>query len=497
MIDFLIKSTICLFVFLCFYHLVLEREKMHQFNRFYLLGSIIISLVIPFVTFEIINIIAVVENIEPISLNTIPTTLNENITQESVIHLQETINYTPYVLWGLYGLITFILIARFVINCSKLISKSKSNPIVKHKNANLVLVDEKTLPHTFLNFIYINSEDYNNRNIEDELYTHELVHVNQKHTLDILFIEVLKVIFWFNPIFIFYKKAIQLNHEFLADEEIIKTYNNVPFYQNLLLQKGIGTQTIYLASNLNYLVTKKRLIMMTKSTSQTIAVLKKIAIIPILTGLVYFFCIEIIAQEKTINSKSENKNPEITDKEKIRDRYYSGVYVKIIDERNNRNDVTLYEKLSLEDRRKYLDFVPEKRVETEIPADEFEKLKNENNYIVIDGKKSNKEEINKFNRSDFSYYTKSSISVEGEKNTSKYHYALYTKSFFDKNIKNSHLHFTLDTVIIGHSIYRNPIKNKILKKSKIDTIVYQKTSSNEYNIYLNETVKKKKVVSNK
>ena len=108
-----------------------------------------------------------------------------------------------------------------------------------------------------------------------------------------------------------------------------------------------------------------------------------------------------------------------------------------------------------------------------------------------------KEEINKFNRSDFSYYTKSSISVEGEKNTSKYHYALYTKSFFDKNIKNSHLHFTLDTVIIGHSIYRNPIKNKILKKSKIDTIVYQKTSSNEYNIYLNETVKKKKVVSNK
>jgi len=54
----------------------------------------------------------------------------------------------------------------------------------------------------------------------------------------------------------FYKKAIQLNHEFLADEEIVRTYKNIPFYQNLLLQKGSKTQTIYLASNLNYSVTK-------------------------------------------------------------------------------------------------------------------------------------------------------------------------------------------------------------------------------------------------
>jgi hypothetical protein len=180
----------------------------------------------------------------------------------------------------------------------------------------LILVEEKTLPHTFLSSIFINFEDYNNRNIEDELYTHELVHVNQKHTLDILFIEFLKVIFWFNPLLIFYKKAIQLNHEFLADEEIVKTYNNVPFYQNLLLQKGSGNKTIYLASNMNYSVTKKRLIMMTKSTSQKIAVLKKIAIIPILAGLIYFFCVEVVAQEKIINVNSQEKNTEITNKDK-------------------------------------------------------------------------------------------------------------------------------------------------------------------------------------
>jgi beta-lactamase regulating signal transducer with metallopeptidase domain len=251
MTDFLIPSTISLIVFLGFYYLVLEREKMHQFNRFYLLFSIVISLVIPFLTFEIIKIVPVVQNIE--TLNTVLTSsaVPENEMQENSLPIQENINVTPYILWSLYGIVSILLVIRFGKNICKLISKSKSNPIVKYKNAHLILIEEKTLPHTFLNSIFINVEDYHNRNIEDELYTHELVHVTQKHTLDILFVELLKVIFWFNPLFIFYKKAIQLNHEFLADEEIVKTYNNVPFYQSLLLQKCNGNPTIYLASNLN------------------------------------------------------------------------------------------------------------------------------------------------------------------------------------------------------------------------------------------------------
>jgi hypothetical protein len=465
---------------------------MHEFNRYYLLISIVISLAIPFVTFEIIEIIPVVENIKPISLDTIPTTFNENPIQESVIPLKENINYTPYTLWGLYGLITFILIVRFAINCFKLISKSKSNPIVKYKNANLVLVDEKTIPHTFLNFIYINFEDYNNRNIEDELYTHELVHVNQKHTIDILFIEVLKVFFWFNPLFIFYKKAIQLNHEFLADEEIVKTYNNVPFYQNLLLQKSSNVQTIYLASNLNYLVTKKRLIMMTKSTSRKIAVLKKLAIAPILIGLVYFFCIEIVAQEKVVAIKAETKNSKITDKDKIRDLYYSGVYVKLIDEKSDRNQVTLYENLSLEDRRKYLDLVPEMMIEKEIPEPLFEKMKSKNIPVWINGKVKTKEEIKKYKRSDFSYYTYSFVhkNARSKRFPQEYQYTLYTKEYFDENLKNNHIHFSSDTIKIIYASYETIKKDKFINRAPIDTVVWYNDRKEGYNIYINDSDEK-------
>ncbi len=466
MIDFLIKSTICLSVFLGFYHLVLEREKMHQFNRFYLLGSIVISLVIPFVTFEIIEIIPIVENIEPLSLNTIPTTFNENLIQESVIHLKERINYTPYVLWGLYGLITFILITRFVINYSKLISKSKSNPIVKYKNAKLVLLDEKTLPHTFLNFIYINFEDYNNRNIEDELYTHELVHVNQKHTLDILFIEVLKVIFWFNPLFIFFKKAMQLNHEFLADEEIVKTYNNVPFYQNLLLQKGIGTQTIYLASNLNYLVTKKRLIMMTKSTSQTIAVLKKIAIIPILTGLVYFFCIEIVAQEKISSGKSEIKKDNSTSKSetfvkqaqerkveyltyKVSDEEYYKDVICVYYENVDGNDIKKWPTENIIFSKKYqelskneigeleiLKFRQEPIVKKSPTQKEINNFKNSKKYAIwIDGVHVDNAKLNNYKLSDFASFSGSVIlkNARTKKHPQPFQYWFNTNKYYKDN----------------------------------------------------------------
>ncbi|TDP03857.1 M56 family metallopeptidase [Flavobacterium sp. 245] len=295
MIDFLIKSTIALGIFLAFYHLILEREKIHQFNRFFLLFSIIISFVIPFITFEIIREI-------PVNFSN-----QINIDQATItpVRAAEKTDYKLNFLWSLYAIITLLFSIRFGRNIWAIMSKSSNNPIIKFKNSKLVLVDEKILPYTFLNYIFVNSDDYKKRNIEEELYAHELVHVTQKHTIDILFIELLKTIFWFNPLFVFYKKAIQLNHEFLADQEIVKEYNNVPFYQKLLLEKGSGIQPIFLASNLNYLVTKKRLIMMTKRTSRNIAVLKKMAIVPVFMALVTFLCVKIVAQETKIETKTD------------------------------------------------------------------------------------------------------------------------------------------------------------------------------------------------
>ncbi|TDE31257.1 regulatory sensor-transducer, BlaR1/MecR1 family protein [Flavobacterium ranwuense] len=317
MSDFLIKSTITLFVLLAVYYLFLEKEKIHVFNRFYLLFSLAFSMILPFITIEVIQEIAQ------------PTVNPENmqILQGNAVILEET-NYLAIGLWSLYAVVTIVLAVRFISNINKISSKMKSNTPIDYKNAKLILVPEKTLPHTFLNTIFINESEYNNRQIEAELYTHELTHVTQKHTLDILFIELLKTVFWFNPIFIFYKKAIQLNHEFLADEKVVTCYNNVPFYQSLLLSKANENQTFYLASNLNYLITKKRLLMMTKTTSKTEALLKKAMLIPVVTALLFLLCTKVVAQETNVKKETTPKKSENLFKT-----YYDKTTFKIKDEK--------------------------------------------------------------------------------------------------------------------------------------------------------------------
>lgn len=280
MIEFFIKSSLCLILLLGVYNFFLEKEKMSLFNRFYLLGSLVISFLIPLVKFELQQDI-IQNNLLPEAIKTI---------QGNTIIINQKTNNLSIFLWSFYGIITLLFTFRFSKNIYVFFQKIKSNPKKKFENGTLIFVEENILPHTFLNYIFINKNDYENRKIEGELFTHELAHVSQKHTLDVLFIEILKTIFWFNPILIFYKKAIQLNHEFLADEKVVKSYNNVPFYQNLLLEKASWNSNFYLASNLNFLVTKKRLIMMTKTTSQSRALLKKLSVLPVLAGLIFISC---------------------------------------------------------------------------------------------------------------------------------------------------------------------------------------------------------------
>ncbi|WP_396171570.1 M56 family metallopeptidase [Flavobacterium sp.] len=325
-------------------------------------------------------------------------------------------------------------------NLLKIISKINSNKSVDYKDAKLILLEEKVLPHTFLNFIFINETEYNNRKIETELFSHELTHVLQKHTFDVLFIELLKTIFWFNPIFIFYKKAIQLNHEFLADEKVIATYNNVSFYQNLLLSKANSIPTYYLTSNLNYSLTKKRLIMMTKTTSKTKAILKKIAVIPFILGLVFFLCLKTIAQESNaiVKVQSDTKENPTIDR---RDEYYAGVRIIFKDCDKKILVNKQYEELTAEEKDQYLPgYVPTPFIEKSPSKNEFTDFKNSAKYAVwIDGKHYPNSELSKYSASDFVYFSGSSVkkNARSKKFPQPFQYNFYTKIYFDKNLKNS------------------------------------------------------------
>lgn len=235
---------------------------------------------------------------------------------------------------------------------------------------------------------------------------------------------------------------------------------------------------------------------MTKSTSKKIAILKKVAILPILAGLIYFFCIEIVAQQKVINTNSKSNSSELNDKDKIRDSYYRGVYVKIIDEKNKKNISTQYENLSLEDRRKYFYYIPEIMIENEIPEPLFEKMKVKNMAVWINGKVRTKEEIKKYKRSDFIYYSTSFIhkNARSKQFPQEYQYSLYTKKYFDENLKNSHLHFSGDTIKIRSVSYKTALKNVVKPRTKADTIVWYTKGKDGYNLYMNEINKSKTIV---
>ena len=148
------------------------------------------------------------------------------------------------------------------------------------------MVKEQVEPHAFLNYIFINKEDY--KTLPRELLDHELAHVRQLHTFDLFIMEIAKVIFWFNPLIHFYKNAIRLNHELLADRYVIKRHKDHSQYQSLLLSHLEKRAENPLSSHFNYLFIQKRLLMM-KNQSSSHNPFRKLLIIPFL-ALILISC---------------------------------------------------------------------------------------------------------------------------------------------------------------------------------------------------------------
>ncbi len=432
MSQFLITSTISLAALLGLYHLLLEREKMHRFNRLYLLAALVISIALPFITIEVYT---------EVTAMPMPVTENLPFTPAAVTApiVQET-NYLLYGIWGIYGIVTLGLIVRFAVNILQLTRKIRRNEKVRYEGSVLVLLDEPVLPHTFLKYIFISKGDYEQRGIEAELFTHELVHVGQKHTLDILFIETLKTILWFNPILYFYKKAIQLNHEFLADEVVVADADIV-VYQQLLLQKAHPATFYPLASSLNFSVTKKRFTMMTKATTRSRALVLKISAIPVIAGLIALLCIETVAQEKTTSKQqtataAQTASVNDNDDEK-RDRYYAGVHVKIIDEYNGVNIDKPYENLTAAEKRKYLPLVTSFKKKTPSQA-EFDSWKDKAKFALwLDGRNIDNKALAKMKPQDVASYMGSSVfkNARTKEHPQPYQFQLYTESYFEKHLR--------------------------------------------------------------
>jgi beta-lactamase regulating signal transducer with metallopeptidase domain len=298
MIEFVIKSFICLLVFYIFFDIFLAKENIPVFKRYYLLFALLFSFVIPLIKIRI-------------SSTNLPV-LNFNISQfqgQVKGNINELASQTGssfqlvWLFYAFYALVGLLLLLRFLINISRLIRLRRDNPIESINGIKVVLTNQIILPYSFLNSVFVNKQEFENGKISCELLSHEFAHVQQKHSLDILALEFIQVVYWFNPLIFFYKRSVKLNHEYLADSFVLNSNVELLDYQNQLINVVFRNNTTYLASNFNYLLVKKRIIMMTKTKTKSIRY--NIALIPVLIALLFNF----ISCNKDIMVVSRNPEP--------------------------------------------------------------------------------------------------------------------------------------------------------------------------------------------
>lgn len=282
---YLIKSAVILTILYGFYKLVLENESMHIFKRFYLLGSLPAAFLIPLVTFR--SYVEVPISSTPIFIeNSLPLAVPE-----------ASINLWPIVLWSLYALGVLFFTIKFGKNLNQLISKIKNNPKFTRDSINHILLKTPVVPHTFLNYVFLNKQKFEAKEIPDEVIAHEHVHAKQKHSIDILVVELLQIVFWFNPLLYFLKRSIKLNHEFLADRAVLNRGTDTTAYQNLLLAFSSHATTPTLANSINYSFIKKRITVMKKQTSTQAIWLRSLLLLPLVAILMYGFSTREVIQK--------------------------------------------------------------------------------------------------------------------------------------------------------------------------------------------------------
>jgi hypothetical protein len=279
---YFLKVNIGLSAFYALYWLVFSRNTFFRLNRFYLLGALIISFLLPF--------IGIKHNDDslPASLNDLTGFGLRDILEQSIGFLEitwlECIQFV--VLTG-----SAILLARFVysiVQIFKLLFKSEPLEYTDTFEGNYYwLIKSKftTSSFSFFNFLILNKEDsFHNRKFVIE---HEQVHIDQRHTVDIIMVEVFQILCWYNPVLIMYKKSLQKLHEFIADSIIHHT--DLVEYAQFLFAYNFRSQISHLTTSfMKTSMLKQRIQMLTRPRSNEYLLTNYLLIIPLMLLLGYF-----------------------------------------------------------------------------------------------------------------------------------------------------------------------------------------------------------------
>jgi len=297
--------------FLVVYELLLRKETFFNWNRAYLLITSIASLLLPFIKLKsfskvvpsdfFVYLPAVILGEEKVDSPAIIENLN------TVAENTNSIKFSMFWIWYA-GILVFSCVLFFKLY--KIWRYKQSNSSVQKKGYSVTILKNSEDAFSFLKSIFLGDQIETTQ--KESILKHEKVHVTEKHTLDLLWFEVLRIVFWFNPLVYIYQKRITEVHEFIADKNASKNQHN--YYENLLAKTFNIAQFSVVNQFYSSSLIKKRIIMLTKEKSNKTKLVKYITIIPIiLSMLVYVSCTDALEIENTTEVVSNSETSVMED----------------------------------------------------------------------------------------------------------------------------------------------------------------------------------------
>ena len=270
---YLLKSAVWLTGFTLVFLTVLRNERYFQLNRIYLLSGIIASIAFPFYTWHYAVIIPSATG--TISISGLSAQVIESQTPE-----------VPIYFW-FYAVGIGWLAFRLIWQTGKVIRKLRKAGYEVAGPVKLVRTPDYAASFSFFSYVFVNpsTSDVETR----EIVNHESEHIEQRHWLDLLLVEILCMLQWFNPFVWVYAHQIRQNHEYLADEKALLRTSDPAIYQATLLNQLLGVPVICLANSFSYSLNKKRFKMMKKSIHSPFRKLRLLLVLPLMALVFYAF----------------------------------------------------------------------------------------------------------------------------------------------------------------------------------------------------------------
>jgi N-acetylmuramoyl-L-alanine amidase len=298
-LTFSLKSAICSAVFVGYYLLALRKAQMNGFNRIYLLSAALLSILLPFTTFRLLNIApAIMQDFPLLSVTGIGT-------EEAIAPITATARSFNWqvAISGAYFAVAIALGMRIVARFAWVYSLKKKGEKTTIDGLQLIKTDTPRAPFSFMNMLFWPKHMRHDSPEGNDILMHELAHIRQRHTLDKIIMELILAICWLNPFNWLIKKELWLQHEFLADKYAIKDGDGKAFAKMLLYSVSHSARRSILNPFFQSPV-KRRLEMLTQTVQCSHATLRRFMSIPILLGALVLTSADI---ENTTAAKGEKK----------------------------------------------------------------------------------------------------------------------------------------------------------------------------------------------